>query len=142
LGINTDGNLKIYHPSNTSEDILNDGCVDAVMGFTPLIDNYKEIDLDHVCSYISMHKKPRQVIGQLENDDYIIVTVSQPGMTLKEVRSILKAIKCKRAYNLDGGSSTQSVYHHESLVPFFRGETGRQIPSVITFEVITGELIL
>lgn len=87
-----------------------------------------------------MDKHPRQIIGQLENDDYIIMTVLKPGMTLKEARKILKNLNVKKAYNLDGGSSTQTVYHNESLVPFYRGKTGRQIPTVITFEVITGNL--
>lgn len=140
LGIAKEGNLKIYNPSITAEEIIKDGCMDAVMGFVPLIENFELIDLDEICSYISIDKNPRQIIGQLENDDYIIMTVLKPGMTLKEVRQILKELNVKIAYNLDGGSSTQTVNHNRSLVPFYKGETGRKIPSVITFEIITGDL--
>lgn len=70
------------------------------------------------------------------------MTVLEPGMTLKEMREILQKINVKKAYNLDGGSSTQAVYHNETLLPFYRGITGRKIPSVITFEVINGTLII
>ncbi|MBQ3494297.1 MAG: phosphodiester glycosidase family protein, partial [Clostridia bacterium] len=104
LGINKNGDLKIYNPSITGEEIIADGCMDAVMGFVPLIENYNLINLDNVCSYISMDKHPRQIIGQLENDDYIIMTVLKPGMTLKEAREILKRLNVKNAFNLDGGS--------------------------------------
>lgn len=140
LGINQEGNLKIYKPSVTGKEIINDGCMDAVMGFVPLIENYEPIDLDKICSYISMDKHPRQIIGQLKNDDYIIMTVLEPGMTLKETRKILQKLNVKKAYNLDGGSSTQTVYHNETLLPFYKEKTGRKIPSVITFEVIKGNL--
>lgn len=40
LGINNDGNLKIYNPSISGEEIINDGCMDAVMGFVPLIEDF------------------------------------------------------------------------------------------------------
>lgn len=142
LGINSDGNLKIYNPSVSGEEIINDGCMDAVMGFVPLIENFQLVNLDNICSYISMDKHPRQIIGQLDNDDYIIITVLKPGMTLKETREVLKKLNVKKAYNLDGGSSTQTVYHKESLVPFYKGKTGRQIPTIITFEIIKGDLII
>ena len=42
----------------------------------------------------------------------------------------------KIAYNLDGGSSTQTVFHKTSLTPAYKEETGRKIPTVITFEII------
>ncbi len=142
LGITKDGNLKFYEPAVKGEEIIEDGCMDAVMGFVPLIEDFEEVDLDRICSYISMDKNPRQIIGQLENDDYIIMTVLKPGMTFRETRSVLKTLGVKKAYNLDGGSSTQAVYHKESLVPFYREKSGRKIPSVITFEVISGELVI
>lgn len=142
LGIDKEGNLKIYDSSITGDEIIADGCMDAVMGFVPLIEDFKSVDLDKICSYISMDKHPRQIIGQLDNDNYIIMTVLEPGMTLKEMREILQKINVKKAYNLDGGSSTQAVYHNETLLPFYRGITGRKIPSVITFEVINGTLII
>ncbi len=142
LGITYNGDLKIYDSSYSAEDIINDGCVDAVMGFVPLIRDYKEVNYDNVCSYISMDKHPRQVIGQLDNGDFIVITVLKPGMKLEEVREILKELNVKNAYNLDGGSSTQTVYYKDSLIPFYRGETGRNIPSIITFEVITGDLVI
>ena len=41
-----------------------------------------------------------------------------------------------------GGSSTQTVFHKENITPIYRGETGRKIPTIINFEVITGDLIV
>ena len=72
----------------------------------------------------------------------MIFTVDAPGLTLEETRKLLADYPIKLAYNLDGGKSTQAVFHKESLVPFYAGNTGRHVPTIITFEIITGELIL
>lgn len=141
LGIKIDGSLKIYEPSYKAEDIIKDDCIDAVMGFVPLILNHQEIKyVDEICPYGSYDKHPRQVIGEYDNGDYFVLTVHEPGMTFVELRHLLKELNIKLAYNLDGGSSTQTVFHKELLTPIYREKTGRKIPTVITFEVITGEI--
>jgi exopolysaccharide biosynthesis protein len=137
LGINERGNLKIYEPNCTGQDMLDDDCVDAVMGFVPLIINHQEAtQVDEICPYGSYDKHPRQVIGQYDNHDYFVLTVLQPGMTFEELRKLLHKLNVKIAYNLDGGSSTQTVFHKTSLTPAYKEETGRKIPTVITFEII------
>lgn len=137
LGINERGNLKIYDPLCSGQDMIDDDCVDAVMGFIPLIINFKKVEnVDKICPYGSYDKHPRQVIGQYANHDYFVLTVLEPGMTFNELREILYKMNVKIAYNLDGGSSTQTVFHKTSLTPAYKNETGRKIPTVITFEVV------
>lgn len=140
LGIDDSGDLLIYDPKTKAEDIINDGCIDAIMGFVPLIVNYKKTDLDYICSYISYDKHPRQIIGENDEGDYFILTILKPGMTLDEARNLLIRLNVKLAYNLDGGSSTQTFFHKNGLTPPYRGNTGRKIPTIITFEVITGKM--
>ncbi len=136
LGINERGNLKVYDPNCSAQDIVDDDCVDAVMGFVPLIINHKKINtVDEICPYGSYDKHPRQIIGQYDNHDYFVLTVLEPGMTFKETRDLLDKLNVKMAYNLDGGSSTQTVFHKTSLTPAYKEKTGRRIPTVITFEV-------
>lgn len=140
LGIDNNGDLLIYEPKTKAEDIINDGCIDAIMGFVPLILNNKIIDVDYICSYISFDKHPRQIIGETNDGDYFVLTILEPGMTLNEARNLLMKLKVRLAYNLDGGSSTQTFFYKDGLTPPYRGDTGRKIPTIITFEVITGEL--
>lgn len=142
LGITETGNLNIYPPSASAVDIVDDGCIDALMGFVPLIVDGSSVNLDETCGYISYVKKNRQVICQTYDDEFMIFTVDAPGLTLEETRELLADYPIKLAYNLDGGKSTQTVFHKESLVPFYTGDTGRHVPTIITFEIITGELIL
>lgn len=140
LGIDSNGNLLIYEPKTKANNIINDGCIDAIMGFVPLVKDYKGIDVDHICSYISYDKHPRQIIGENNDGNYFVLTVLEPGMTLDEARNLLLKLKVKLAYNLDGGSSTQTIFHKNRLTTLYRGDKGRKIPTIITFEVITGAL--
>ena len=61
---------------------------------------------------------------------------SEIGRSFEELRELLYKMNVKIAYNLDGGSSTQTVFHKTALTPVYREETGRKIPTVITFEII------
>ena len=141
MGITFDGDLKLYPPEMPLQNILADNVVDALMGFVPLIENFEEKNEDERCFYISTTKNKRQIIGQLENNDYIIISVIN-GMTLEECRKVLKKFNVKNAYNLDGGKSTQSCFYKDLLTPVFIEKTGRKVPTIITFEVIDGPLMI
>lgn len=135
LGINKDGDFKMYKPCFTAKEILNDGCNDAVMGFVPLIINHEEfIDGDDIVPYGSRMNKPRQIVGQLKSGDYYVLTVHSPGLTFQTSRDLLKKLDVPFAYDLDGGSSTQTTCYNERLTPVYRDETGRKIPTIMTFE--------
>ncbi len=135
LGITNTGELKIYEPKFSAKDIIKDGCNDAVMAFVPLIQNYEELKfVDDIVPYGSRIRKPRQIIGQLENGDYYILTAHSPGLTFQETRDLLKKHNIPFAYHLDGGSSTQTTYYNQLLTPIYRDKTGRKIPTIITFE--------
>lgn len=136
LGIKNNGDLKMYPPSYTLEQIKNDGCRDAVMGFIPLIDNYQSFEGgDELVPHGAYKQKPRQVIGQDENQDFFVFTVLAPGMTYEQTRAMLKRHNVPFAYALDGGSSTQTIFDKKRLTEIYRGETGRCVPTAITFEV-------
>ncbi|MGD9901447.1 MAG: phosphodiester glycosidase family protein [Spirochaetales bacterium] len=134
LAIDKNGDMKAYAPSFSAKDIINDGGVYAVTGFVPLIiDGRIFKDANKIYHYGSVVKKSRQVIGQLQNLNYFVLTCEYPGMTLEEIRRILIKADVKFAYNLDGGKSTQTVFRKELLTYPYVGDTGRQIPTIITF---------
>lgn len=137
LGIKKNGDIKIYPPSYTTQGIIDDGCDDAVMAFIPLIDENGQPfeEGDEIVPFGSYLNKQRQVIGQWENGDYYILTVLEPGLTYKQTRSLLLRLKVPFGFALDGGSSTQTMHHTERLTPVYRHETGRRIPTIITFEI-------
>ena len=136
LGIKENGDLKMYEPSWSGEQIVEDGCVDAVMAFVPLIIDYKEFEKsDEIVCFGSYLDKQRQVIGQLDNGDYYVLTVLEPGLTFKQTRRLLLELGVPFAYALDNGSSTQTMLHKERLTPVYRHETGRRIPTILLFEV-------
>ena len=135
LGIKRNGDIKIYPPSYTTKQILLE-CDDAVMAFVPLIQNYTPFEEgDEIVPFGSYMNKQRQIIGQWENGDYFVITVLEPGLTYKQARALLKKMNVPFAFALDGGSSTQTMLHKQRLTPVYRHETGRRIPTIITFEV-------
>ena len=137
LGINKSGDFKMYKPCFSAKEILNDGCQDAVMGFVPLIIDYEEFkDGDDIVPYGSRIDKPRQIVGQLKNGDYYILTAKAPGLTFQTSRDLLKKLDVPFAYDLDGGSSTETTFFDERLTPVYRDVTGRKIPTIMTFEPI------
>lgn len=143
LGIDSNGNFKIYNPGTNAQEILDDGCVDAVMGFVPLIIDFKEKEnVDKICSYHSYDRHPRQIIGDLDDEYYFIMSVLKPGMNFNQLRRLLIKKHVKMAYNLDGGSSTQTLFYKDMLTPIYKDEKGRRVPTIITFEVITGNFIV
>ena len=134
LGIDQKGNLRTFEPSYTADQLVELGIVDAFMGFAPLMVNGIEFEkIDELVPFGAYLNKQRQVIGQLDNEDYYIITVLEPGLTFKQTRQLLKQLGINNAYALDNGSSTQTIFHTERLTPVYRDVTGRKIPTVLIF---------
>jgi hypothetical protein len=57
------------------------------------------------------------------------------GVLAADTRRIAEKMNVPFAFALDGGSSTQTMLHKQRLTPVYRHETGRRIPTIITFEV-------
>lgn len=115
LGIKADNKLVAYPAGTSAQSILNDGCVQALSGFFPLIQNGQKVDpVIYSGTTQPMERHPRQVIAQLGNNDIMFLTCegrtrTSQGMTYEDVARILLARGAVFAYNLDGGGSSQSV---------------------------------
>lgn len=115
LGIKEDNKLVAYPAGTSAQSILNDGCVQALSGFFPIIQNGQQVDpVIYSGTTQPMEKHPRQVIAQLANNDILFLTCegrtrTSEGMTYEDVARILLARGAVFAYNLDGGGSSQTV---------------------------------
>jgi len=135
IGIDKNGDLKIFKPRYKATQIIKKGIVDCVMGFGLIVKNYKGIKkIDKNVPHGSYKKKARQFIGQYENGDYFIITIHSPGATYAECRKLLTDLHLPNVYTLDGGSSTQTVVCDKLITPIYRDQTGRIIPSIIVFK--------
>lgn len=115
LGIKGDNTLVTYPPTTPAETILSDGCVNAITGFFPMIENSVTVD-PAIYGVIGnpIEPNPRNVIAQLPNKDILFLTcegrtTKDLGMTYDDVIRILLARGVTTAYCLDGGGSTQTV---------------------------------
>lgn len=115
LGIKADNTLKAYPPSNNAQSLLDDGVVNAVTGFFPMIQNNIAVSPTVYNSAVNASEfHPRQVIAQLSNLDIIFLTSAgrtktDKGLTYDDMIRILTERGVSFAYCLDGGGSTQTV---------------------------------
>ena len=108
LGINAENVLKAFPPSTSAQAILDEGFIDTVSGFYPMIQNGVAVD---PAIYNNTAKEPRQAIAQLSNGDILFLTcqgrtTENAGMSYLDMIRILLARGATFAYNLDGGGST------------------------------------
>lgn len=138
LGIGSGGKLKSYPPNVSAADILADNTNrHAVVGFVPIIENNVIVadSILNLCPHAN-EDNPRQIIGQMANNDYIVCSfdgrgTGEAGLTLKECAEILLNYNVKYAYNLDGGGSTQTFVSKKRINRLLEN---RPVPNVIVFE--------
>lgn len=123
LGLKDDGSFT-YYPANTpSQTILADGVKNALSGFMPLISNGQPIPDSILNTYdAATWKYRRQVLGQMANGDYVILstqsdTYGDKGFDLWDCIRVLSARGVKFAFMLDGGGSMQTVVRGLNIVP-------------------------
>lgn len=121
LGFKSDGLLKAYDFGTPSSVLLDDGVVNALTAFVPIIDNH-EICSDEILSKCVHWNQshPRQIICQLDNKDILFFTCdgrlpSEKGLTLKEAAEVLMKYNVRFAYNLDGGGSNSVVIKNKKI---------------------------
>lgn len=137
LGITASGDMKTYI-NQTAETILADGCIYALTGFVPLIQDGETVSSSvlSVCPHYNA-RHPRQIVGILADGNYFTFccdgrTDGENGMTLQEcIDTITRDFSVKFAFNLDGGGSTQTAVGNKQVN---RVIDGRTIPNVITFK--------
>ncbi len=147
LCIDANGWLSAPYPNTVdTATMIADGVVQATTGWVKLVENY-EIAADEIVTEI-VHPQPyvQNVIGQFDNGDYIVCSVSNRGygdsapndhgLTYTQVAQILVDKGVKFAYALDGGGSAQTVLGMRHINPIYEGAAGRAIPSVIVFKAV------
>lgn len=115
LGVKANNELVFYRPGTKATEILQDGSVNALTAFIPLIVNH--VNADDSVMVVNKHliqKHPRQVIAQFGNLDLLFLSCGGrgfdgEGMTSKDLMRILQGLHVKFAYMLDGGGSTSTV---------------------------------
>lgn len=115
LGIKANNELVFYYPGTSANKMLQDGAVNALTAFIPLIVNH--VNADDSVLVVNKHlpeKHPRQVIAQFDNLDLLFLSCGGrgfdgEGMSSKDVMRVLQKLNVKFAYMLDGGGSTSLV---------------------------------
>lgn len=128
LGIKEDNTLVYYRPGTSAQYIINDGCLNALTAFTPVIVNGEPF-ADESLGFDPNHfnnKHPRQIIAQYDNKDLLILTcggrgIEGEGMTYSDLVRILLGEGVSFAFMLDGGGSTQTVVRGSSIIRPFDG---------------------
>src|SRR5699024_3106895 len=114
LGIKKDNTMMSFRSDTSITELKENGIYNAVNTFTHLIED----DLNVIYELLNVkdrkEKHPRQVIGQLNNKDIIIMStggrgVNGKGMTASELVRILFKHGAVFAHMLDGGGSVSTV---------------------------------
>lgn len=120
LGIKADNTLVDYGHTVTAQQMIDDGCVDVISGFFPIMrdgevvpDSIKNLYGVNGANWLSKH--PRTVIGQKANKDIVFIVTSgrlpnEAGMTMDDCVRLLTDNDCVFGYYLDGGGSSSLVY--------------------------------
>ncbi len=79
-------------------------------------------------------ENPRSCIGCIEPGHYLLVTVdgrqsASRGLTLSELAALMQSLGCTKAYNLDGGASSQ--FYWKGTVYNKPSKGGRKISDII-----------
>lgn len=115
LGIKADNELVSYSPGTRAADMLQDGAVNAITAFIPLIIDHTNVDDSLLTIRKNFNEKhPRQIIAQFDNLDILFLSCGGrgfdgEGMTSKDVMRVLQELNVKFSYMLDGGGSTTLV---------------------------------
>ena len=145
LCIDANGDLSApyYRTEADTAKLIAEGIVQCVTGWGKIIDNFQpcsdtvENEIVHTGKYI------RQSIGQFQNGDYFVCTVdmsrgniqNEAGISYTDMAQLLVDKGVKFAYSLDGGGSAETVIGTKQISPIYEGDSGRSVPTVITFEI-------
>lgn len=121
LGIKKNNEIISYEPNITATQILEDGAINALTIFIPLILDHEKVSAD-IIKLVgnSAVKHPRQVVAQYDNLDLLFLSCGGrgfdgDGMTAEDLMRILKELNVRLALNLDGGGSVSTVIGDELI---------------------------
>lgn len=143
LSINANGDLGYLDADfvGKGQTYVNQGIVSAMCGFFPIINNFEDFAYPEleVIQPDAWKYAQRQIIGQFENGDYMLLTSegrnfnNSTGLTMTDAQRICKTLGVKFAYNLDGGGSTQIVHGKRIVNSVYEGTSGRRRGTFIVF---------
>ncbi len=130
LGIKADNELVSYPFGTTAQQMLEDGAVNALTAFVPLIEDHERVSDEVLQTVANLDKQhPRQVIVQFDNLDLMVFSCGGrgfegQGMTALDIIRVLQEHErdVKFAFNLDGGGSVTTVVNGERITPQIDGD--------------------
>lgn len=146
LTIDNMGVLGYAKPTASASDMVHNGIVSAVAGFIPILTNYvsiEDVESEDIGYVERTEDSQRQVIGQYDNGDYVVITAEGRGyqgggwFTVRQTIDLCKSLGIKNAFMLDGGGSTETVVKKKQLNPFYDNTYGRVVPTYIIFNGTT-----
>lgn len=141
LTINKQGKLWYADANTDAYKLVEQGVVSAVCGFMPIIINHKPVP-QNKWTKVPHYDKPhqRQIIGQCDDGSYMIITcegrdyADSKGWTIKDAQRICVENNLDFAYNLDGGTSTETVVNGIQLNSVYERAEGRFASTFIIFK--------
>ena len=158
LGFTSKNEMKFYNGLKNDfslDNLINDGIVNCLSGFSPLVVNHNAFDFSDITdlsgtSEIAQNfsdslpvKHPRQIIGQDDDNNFYIFSImgrfnNSDGFNYYEMQNYCLSKGLKNAFNLDGGGSMQTVYNKNYIFyPSQELDTNidRIVPSCIGFKL-------
>ena len=158
LGFTSKNEMKFYNGLKNDfslDNLINDGIVNCLSGFSPLVVNNNAFDFTDITDLSSTSeiaqnfldslpvKHPRQIIGQDDDNNFYIFSImgrfnNSEGFNYYEMQDYCLSKGLKNAFNLDGGGSMQTVYNKNYIFyPSQELDTNidRIVPSTIGFKL-------
>lgn len=142
MPLTIDRNGKLWYASADADahELVKQGIVQAVCGFMPIIIEGKAVPKQRwtkVPHYDKQHQ--RQIIGQFQNGDYAVITcegrgyADSSGWTIEDAQRVCIKHGLDFAYNLDGGTSTETVYQGNLITSVYDRAPDRFASTFITY---------
>ena len=117
--LNWDGTMEIFHPRDWDTYRAMENGAYQGWNFGPSLLDESGNAIASFDSEVS-RINPRTAIGYYEPGHYCFVVVDgrsnrSKGITLPDLSSLMKNLGCNKAYNFDGGQSSEMVVNHETI---------------------------
>lgn len=114
-----DGSMETISGPDVDFEAIKAEAPYQVWGFGPMLLDSTGQPMSDFNSTVAGSKNPRTAIGYYEPGHYCFVAVDgrradySEGFTMEELSQLMFELGCKKAFNLDGGGSTQMAYMDE-----------------------------
>ena len=138
LTIDREGMLWYAPADADAYELAEQGVVSAGCGFMPIVIDGEAVPREkwtRVPHYDTPHM--RQIIGQYGNGDYAFIScegrgyADSPGWTIADAQRVCLSHGLKFAYNLDGGTSTETVVDGVQITSTYERAADRFAPTFV-----------